>query len=324
MSSNYDKSSSDSGNGNKKSRSKIRRLKSRKARTSRVDIFKPPSNLVWLRTKQGDFVRKDLMLEPSFKEKYDIKEQLGKGGFGTVYSGIRNRDGVNVAMKHVAKSKVLAWDLFNGHRVPQELIFLLDLQAVPGVVKLLDFYEREDSFIYVMEKPEEHMDLFDYITNNTRLEENLAKRFFKQVVDTVIACSQAGIVHRDIKDENLVVDLHNLQLTLIDFGSAGFTQHDDFKKYDGTRVYSPPEWIGAGRYQWEALTVWSLGVLLYDMVQGDVPWQDDQEILSARIKLPRELSKDCRRLLKGCLMVEEQQRLTLTEIQSHRWLTFDI
>ena len=218
-SSNDGKSSSDSGS--KRSRSKIRRLKSKRARTYRVDIFSAGSSLVWLRTGQ--------MVEPTFTEKYKVGDQLGKGGFGTVYAGLRQRDGVNVALKHVAKSKVLSWDSFKGRRVPQELTFLLELQAVPGVVKLLDFYEREDSFIYVLEKPVQHMDLFDYITNKTRLEEEVARTFFKQVVDTVIACSDAGIVHRDIKDENLVVDLDNLELTLIDFGSAGFTQKEDFK-----------------------------------------------------------------------------------------------
>ena len=221
-----EKWSSDSGS--KAGRSKLRRLKSRKARTCRLEIFKPSSSQIWVRTRSGDFRRQQL-LEPSFAEKYEVREQLGKGGFGTVYSGIRNKDGLNVALKHVAKSKVLAWVTFNGHKVPQELKFLLDLQRVPGVVKLLDFYEREDSFIFVMEKPVVHMDLFDYITNKTRLEEDVAQSFFKQVVETVTACSRAGIVHRDIKDENLVVDLENLQLTLIDFGSAGFTQNEDYK-----------------------------------------------------------------------------------------------
>ena len=337
--------SSSSDSGSKAGRTKLRRLKSRKVRTYRLEIFKPSSQQVWLRTRQGDFVRREQLLEPSFGEKYEVREQLGKGGFGTVYSGIRNKDGLNVALKHVAKSKVLAWETLNGHKVPQELKFLLDLQRVPGVVKLLDFYEREDSFIFVMEKPVVHMDLFDYITNKTRLEEDVARGFFQQVVETVTACSRAGIVHRDIKDENLVVDLQNLQLTLIDFGSAGFTQNEDYKvniiiimimivllyhslshclicqKYDGTRVYSPPEWISQGRYQWEALTVWSLGVLLYDMVVGDVPWQDDDEILTAKMKLPRNLSGSCRRLLRGCLAVSEQQRLTLGQILQHQWLT---
>ena len=334
-----EKSSSDSGC--KAGRSRLRRLRSRRARTCRLEIFKPSSNQVWLRTRQGDFVRREQLLEPGFTEKYQVGEQLGKGGFGTVYSGIRNKDGLNVALKHVAKAKVLAWETFNGHKVPQELMFLLDLQRVPGVVKLLDFYEREDSFIFVMEKPVVHMDLFDYITNKTRLEEDVARSFFKQVAETVTACSRAGIVHRDIKDENLVVDLENLQLTLIDFGSAGFTQTEDYKvniiiitvivlqlyhciiyqKYDGTRVYSPPEWIGQGRYQWEALTVWSLGVLLYDMVVGDVPWQDDAEILTAKMTLPRTMSASCRRLLRGCLAVSEERRLTLDQVLAHPWLT---
>ena len=93
-----------------------------------------------------------------------------------------------------------------------------------------------------------------------------------------------------------------------------------YQKYDGTRVYSPPEWISEGRYQWEALTVWSLGVLLYDMVVGDVPWQDDQEILAAKMSLPRTMSGSCRRLLRGCLAVVEQERLNLEQVLASPWL----
>ena len=67
--------------------------------------------------------------------------------------------------------------------------------------------------------------------------------------------------------------------------------------------------------------MWSLGVLLYDMVVGDVPWQDDDEILRAKMSLPRHMSGPCRNLLRGCLAVSEQQRLTLDQILSHPWLT---
>ena len=124
-----------------------------------------------------------------------------------------------------------------------------------------------------MEKPHHYMDLFDYISKEKTLSELVARHFFRQVIDTVVACQIRGVVHRDIKDENLLVDLTSHKVTLIDFGSAGYLQRGDYHTFDGTRVYAPPEWISDGRYRWEALTVWSLGILLYDMVVGDVPLQ---------------------------------------------------
>jgi len=88
-----------------------------------------------------------------FERAYRVGEVLGKGGFGTVYAGLRVRDGKQVAIKHVARAKVTDWEFLNGRRVPLELKLLSQVQIVPGVIRLVDFYERVDSFIYVMEKP---------------------------------------------------------------------------------------------------------------------------------------------------------------------------
>ena len=87
----------------------------------------------------------------------------------------RISDNVPVAIKHVARSKVIAWDTVNGYKVPQELKFLLEVQEVEGVVKVLDFYERDDSFIYIMEKPHNYMDMFDFITEEKKLSETMAR-----------------------------------------------------------------------------------------------------------------------------------------------------
>merc|ERR1712013_560317 len=141
-----------------------------------------------------------------FENLYRVGRVLGKGGFGTVYAGLRTRDGLAVAVKHVAKNKVVEWDLLiNGPKVPMELKLLFTVRNVRGVVKLIDYFEREDSVIFVLEHPSDSKDLFDFISEKGFLEENVARQFFKQPVETVIACEEKG----DIKDENILVNVKN-------------------------------------------------------------------------------------------------------------------
>ena len=90
----------------------------------------------------------------------------------------------------------------NGQRVPLEVCLLRKVAHVDGVIKLLDYFERSDSFIIVMERPEPVKDLFDYITEKGLIEEVTARDFFRQIVETIILCHKAGVVHRDIKVRN--------------------------------------------------------------------------------------------------------------------------
>jgi len=255
-----------------------------------------------------------------FEKLYKVGPVLGKGGFGIVYAGIRSKDSLKVAIKHVAKAKIKEWGHICDDRVPMEVSLLHLLKNIPGIVKLVDYFERHDSFIIVMERPEPCKDLFDFITEKGVLEEQLARNFFRQVVETVIACQRAGIIHRDIKDENLLVDLKNFNLKLIDFGSGAFSKNEPYTDFDGTRVYSPPEWIKQGRYEGESATVWSLGILLFDMVCGDIPFESDEQICSAELRFRYRLSEQCKDLVRKCIKVDVNERAKLEDILCHPWL----
>merc|ERR1712038_1186094 len=253
-----------------------------------------------------------------FHAKYTVKEQLGKGGFGVVYSAVRRSDGLEVAVKEVSKDEKV---MLGSDNIPLEVALMQQVQDVTGVIKLLDYFEMNHCYFIVMERFH-CKDLFDFISEQGPLPETLAKDLFKQILQTIMGCHKRGIMHRDIKDENILIDLKTLKTKVIDFGSGDYIEDKVYHRFQGTRVYSPPEWIDSRAYRPEGLTVWSLGILLYDMVCGDVPFESDAQISRAHLTwFPQlKLSEEVKSLITGCLKVSTEERLTLADVVDHPWL----
>ena len=157
---------------------------------------------------------------------FKIEGVLGKGGFGTVLSAVRKSDGAKVAIKEVFKDRVSALE----ENVPLEVVLLQQVTDVPGVIRLLDYFETEDRFYIVMERFN-GQDLFDFISACGTLTEEVARKVFRQVVETVYRCKDSRVFHGDIKDENIMINLDNGLVKLIDFGSARHLHSRIYTKY---------------------------------------------------------------------------------------------
>ncbi|XP_018014121.1 serine/threonine-protein kinase pim-3 [Hyalella azteca] len=262
-----------------------------------------------------------------FEVQYRLGSVLGEGGFGKVYSAIRISDRKPVAVKQVPRAKVPTWGVVQGDMVPMEVVLLRKVNHIEGAIHLIEWFEYGDCFLIIMERPERCEDLYDYITGNRRLEESEARYLFRQVVEIVRDIEAAGVTHRDIKDENLLVvpdEFGNNKIKLIDFGSGALVQDSPFSDFEGTRQYSPPEWILRSTYQGLPATVWSLGILLYDMVCGDIPFEVDNQILSNQISFRGlNISKECKNLIHQCLQFLPKNRPSLEKMLRHEWFQTD-
>ncbi|RMC02499.1 hypothetical protein DUI87_20893 [Hirundo rustica rustica] len=254
--------------------------------------FQEDRDIVW---QQLFFTRQ---LSPGQKKElqdlYQRGRQLGSGGFGTVFSGIRLSDGSPVAIKGVARESVLQWvELPDGTRVPMEIVLMEKVRSgCYNIIQLLDWFKQPDGFALVMERPEQSQDLLEFLLERDVLCEEMARWIFCQVLEAVRHCTACGVLHRDIKLENLLVEPESGDVKLIDFGCGTFLQEQAYTQFAGTHVYSPPEWICLGYYHGHAATVWSLGVLLYVMVCGSLPLQEDRDVVWQQLFFTRQLSPD--------------------------------
>ncbi|KAM3842302.1 serine/threonine-protein kinase pim-1-like, partial [Diretmus argenteus] len=245
-----------------------------------------------------------------FEAKYCQQDLLGEGSFGAVYAGYRREDNLPVAIKllPIQGLKYTEMDL-DGEtsQIPLEVVLMLRVADAESLgknaaVSLLDWYQQDQKLILVMERPTPSMDLFDYVEERGgTLQEDEAKILMKQLLSGILDIHAKGVLHRDIKLENLLVETGSPtpRLRLIDFGCGTFLHPGFYFKFAGTDV--PPEFFKRGLYRGGESTVWQLGLLLYCLVSGSNAFHSAREICRCKPDIDEELSQHCQDLLRSCL-----------------------
>ncbi|VDK78362.1 unnamed protein product [Litomosoides sigmodontis] len=258
-----------------------------------------------------------------YSEHYDTQHLIGNGAFGSVKITARKDTGILAVAKFVSKAKVFSESWVpspkrNNRVVPIEL-HLLETLSHPNIVKLLDVFENDMYYQLVMEKLRCGMDLFEFIEQQPKLDEPLISYIFRQVVSAVTYLHSKNIVHRDLKDENVIID-QNFSCKLIDFGSAAYFGHNlIFSTFCGTIEYCSPEVLRGNKYRGPELEMWSLGILLYTLVFFENPFRNLQEATRARLQLPWEVSEGLFEVIVWLLQRDPQLRATIRDIGDHRW-----
>ncbi|KAM9542906.1 PAS domain-containing serine/threonine-protein kinase isoform 6-T6 [Guaruba guarouba] len=260
--------------------------------------------------------------EGEYAENYNTLSLLGKGSFGFVWTARGKKDHQEVVVKFIWKERVLedCWvDDPDLGRVTQEIAILLKLQH-PNIIKVLDVFENECFFQLVMEKHGSGLDLFTFIDNQHNLDEPLASYIFRQLVSAVGYLHCRNILHRDIKDENIVI-AEDFTIKLVDFGSAAYLEPSKlFYTFCGTIEYCSPEVLSGKPYRGPELEMWSLGVTLYTLVFGENPFCELEEAMAAVLNPPRPVSKGLMNLMVGLLHPVPEQRMTLVMLVEDQWL----
>ncbi|XP_054625305.1 PAS domain-containing serine/threonine-protein kinase isoform X2 [Dunckerocampus dactyliophorus] len=258
-----------------------------------------------------------------FEEEYQPIKAVGKGAFGFVWKAIRRCDGQETVVKFISKARIVSdcWvdDPMLG-RVSQEIAILTRVHH-HNIVKVLEVFENGSYFQMVMEKHGDGLDLFEFIDMQPRLDEPLASYIFRQLVAAVFYLRTKNILHRDIKDENIIID-KCFHIRLIDFGSVAMMAPGKlFYNFCGTLEYCSPEVLQGDPYEGPELEMWSLGVFLYTLLFSENPFCGVAEILGAKLKPPFPLSPELNSVLCGLLHPEPTQRMTLDQLLLQSWIS---
>ncbi|XP_035598952.1 MAP/microtubule affinity-regulating kinase 3-like isoform X12 [Oncorhynchus keta] len=252
---------------------------------------------------------------------YRLLKTIGKGNFAKVKLARHILTGREVAIKIIDKTQLNPNSLQKLFRE----VRIMKLLNHPNIVKLFEVIETERTLYLVMEYASGG-EVFDYLVAHGRMKEKEARAKFRQIVSAVQYCHQKHIVHRDLKAENLLLDA-DMNIKIADFGfSNEFTIGNKLDTFCGSPPYAAPELFQGKKYDGPEVDVWSLGVILYTLVSGSLPFDGQnlkelrERVLRGKYRIPFYMSTDCENLLKRFLVLNPAKRGTFEQIMKDRWI----
>ncbi|XP_029470559.1 serine/threonine-protein kinase MARK2 isoform X6 [Rhinatrema bivittatum] len=252
---------------------------------------------------------------------YRLLKTIGKGNFAKVKLARHVLTGKEVAVKIIDKTQLNSSSLQKLFRE----VRIMKVLNHPNIVKLFEVIETEKTLYLVMEYASGG-EVFDYLVAHGRMKEKEARAKFRQIVSAVQYCHQKFIVHRDLKAENLLLDA-DMNIKIADFGfSNEFIFGNKLDTFCGSPPYAAPELFQGKKYDGPEVDVWSLGVILYTLVSGSLPFDGQnlkelrERVLRGKYRIPFYMSTDCENLLKKFLILNPSKRGTLEQIMRDRWM----
>ncbi|RYP72127.1 hypothetical protein DL769_004511 [Monosporascus sp. CRB-8-3] len=254
---------------------------------------------------------------------FEIGKPLGKGKFGRVYLARERQHGFICALKVLHKSEL------QQNRCEKQVQREIEIQSNlrhPNVLKLFGHFHDSKRIILILEFAGKG-ELYKHLRKASRFPEWQAAQYIAQMSSALRYLHRKHVIHRDIKPENILVGIHG-EIKISDFGWSVHAPGNRRKTYCGTLDYLPPEMIvpktSDGSYD-EKVDLWSLGVLTYEFLVGEAPFEDVPIMTTRRIargdmKIPSFVSAEAADLIKGLLVVNPEKRLTLEEVQEHPWI----
>lgn len=252
---------------------------------------------------------------------YRLDKTLGKGQTGLVKLGIHCVTGQKVAIKIINRSKLSESVL---QKVERE-IAIMKLIEHPHVLGLYDVYENK-KFLYLILEHVSGGELFDHLVSKGRLSIREARKFFRQIISALDFCHCHSICHRDLKPENLLLDDKG-NIKVADFGMASLQLENSLLETScGSPHYASPEVVRGEKYDGRRADVWSCGVILYALLVGALPFDDDnlrhllEKVKRGVFHIPHFVPGECQSLLRAMIEVDADKRITLSEVLRHPWV----
>uniref|UniRef100_A0A672SCG6 non-specific serine/threonine protein kinase n=1 Tax=Sinocyclocheilus grahami TaxID=75366 RepID=A0A672SCG6_SINGR len=256
---------------------------------------------------------------------YDIERTLGKGNFAVVKLAKHRITKTEVAIKIIDKTQLDAVNLEKIYREVQ----IMKMLDHPHIIKLYQVMETKN-MLYLVTEYAKNGEIFDYLAKHGRLSEPEARRKFWQILSAVEYCHNRNIVHRDLKAENLLLDGH-MNIKIADFGFGNFFQSGKpLATWCGSPPYAAPEVFEGQQYEGPQLDIWSMGVVLYVLVCGALPFDGPslpvlrQRVLEGRFRIPYFMTEDCEHLIRRMLVLDPSKRLSIGQIKEHKWMVMEV